>query len=116
MYLNVTDSAKKRLEKITDSHDGKVALYYNEGFKGTYACSIRGVFTLKLISNDSTEYAQVIDSNVGPFYIDRTDYGELTEKMTLDYNKPRNVLSLRSPYGIIADNMDVLDEDDKKVY
>lgn len=118
MYLNITDSAQERLEKINEKHGGRWMLYYNENFKGTYACGLRGTFTLKLVPEDSAEQNKTIDSTIGPVLVERTDYTELADakELTLDYKKSSNTLSLRSPFDWIAPNMDVLDENDKKLY
>lgn len=115
MYLTVTDSAKERLTYIQEKNSGSLALFYGD-VPGGFACGIRGVFSLKLVTSDDNTLDTTINSNIGEFHTQSEHLDDLSENLKLDYKKESNTLILKSDNGIINPNIGVVDNENNKLY
>ncbi|WP_080147196.1 iron-sulfur cluster biosynthesis family protein [Marinilactibacillus piezotolerans] len=114
MNIDISASAQKRLTNILENQSGQIELYYNENFQGSYACSIRGVFELK-ISDNISEDCETLDSPLGPIYIDPDKKEHLDEGTLIDYKENMNTLQLKGNSGMIVDNLRVVDDQGKSI-
>lgn len=107
MELGITPLAQKRITNILENHSGKIELYYNENFQGSYACSIKGVFELR-ISNKISESLNALESPLGTVYIDPAKVEHLDDDPFIDYQEKMNTLQLKGRSGMMVDNLRVV--------
>ncbi|GEQ32505.1 iron-sulfur cluster biosynthesis family protein [Marinilactibacillus psychrotolerans] len=115
MEIAMTALAEKRISNILEDHSGKLELYYNEKFQGSYACSITGVFELK-VSDNISESCETLNSPLGPVYIDPTKVTHLDDDPLIDYQEKMNTLQLKGRLGMIVDNLRVVNNQSKSLY
>lgn len=109
MKIEITAAAQKRITNILENHSGKLELYYNENFQGSYACSITGVFELK-VSDKISESCESLESPLGPIYINPTKMQHLDEDPLIDYQENMNTLQLKGRSGMMVDNLRVVND------
>ncbi|WP_225744764.1 iron-sulfur cluster biosynthesis family protein [Marinilactibacillus sp. Marseille-P9653] len=107
MELVITPSAQKKLTNILENHSGKLSLHYHEDFQGSYACSIRGVFQLKITENIS-ETVESLDTHLGPIYVEPENKQFLDEDPSIDFREDMNTFQLKGRSGLLLDNLRVV--------
>ncbi|WP_208560310.1 iron-sulfur cluster biosynthesis family protein [Marinilactibacillus kalidii] len=107
MELSIKPAAQKKLTNILENHSGKLMLHYHEDFQGSYACSIRGVFQIK-ITQAIPETAEALDSPLGSIYIEPENKQFLDENPTIDFLEDMNTFQLKGRSGLLVDNLRVV--------
>lgn len=115
MNIAMTPAAQKRITNILEDHSGKLELYYNENFQGSYACSITGVFMLK-VSEEISDSCEALESPLGSVYIDPDKKQHLDADPLIDYQEQMNTLQLKGRSGMMIDNLRVINNQNKSLY
>ena len=118
MYLTFTDKAQERLQRYLGK-DKKIILDYDDGvgpFSAMGNCSLDVNFKLVFVDKDMDlpDFDAHFDSNLGPVYYKGFDKPQYAEEMTLDFNKNFFTLPLKSPMGMLTDNVEVVDYEQEK--
>ncbi len=113
MKLTFTDAAKKRLARYL-SPTKKLVLDFDDGvgpFSALGNCSLDVNFKLVFVDQDQElpDFDAHFSSNLGEVYYKGYTKPQYAEEMTLDFEPTFFTMPLKSPQGVLCDNMEVVD-------
>lgn len=113
MYLNVTPAAQARLARYL-SPQKKLILDFDDGvgpFSALGNCSLDVNFKLILVDQAMAlpDFDAHFSSNIGEVYYKGYAKPQYAESMTLDFEATYFTLPLKSPHGLLSDNVEVVD-------
>jgi uncharacterized protein YqkB len=113
MFLNISDQAQVKLlpyieQKaviILDLDDG-VGKYSKMG-----VCSLDTSFRILILDQlqDRSDFNLTLDSSIGEVYVKDYSQRYLDEEMILDVDERLQVLTLKSPSGVLDNNVPIVD-------
>lgn len=113
MKLTFTDAAKKRLARYL-SPDKKLVLDFDDGvgpFSALGNCSLDVNFKLVFVDRDQDlpDFDAHFSSNLGEVYYKGYTKPQYAAEMTLDFEPTFFTMPLKSPQGVLCDNVEVVD-------
>lgn len=113
MHLTFTDAAQNRLQNYI-SPDKKMILDYDDGvgpFSALGNCSLDTNFKLLFVDpqKDLPDFDEHFESNLGPIYYKGYTKPQYADEMTIDFNSHVFTLPLKSPQGLLTDDIEVHD-------
>ncbi|KDN56987.1 MAG: hypothetical protein LPJ96_09675 [Exiguobacterium sp.] len=105
MNVQITDSAKARIDALKGERDGQMHLFYETEGCG---CGNSGIFEIRYVTETTSEDVE-IDSNVGPILIKNWTKIFLDEDMIIDYRDDKRTLVLKSNGQVFNSNLLVTD-------
>lgn len=113
MELTITPAAQKRLARYLAPHK-KIILDFDDGvgpFSDLGNCSLDVNFKLIFVDEkmDLPDFKAHFSSNYGEIYYKAYAQPQYAEQMTLDFDATYFTLPLKSPHGLLSDNVEVVD-------
>ncbi|WP_283585708.1 iron-sulfur cluster biosynthesis family protein [Limosilactobacillus ingluviei] len=113
MELTITPAAQKRLARYLAPHK-KIILDFDDGvgpFSDLGNCSLDVNFKLIFVDEkmDLPDFKAHFSSNYGEIYYKAYAQPQYAEQMTLDFDATYSTLPLKSPHGLLSDNVEVVD-------
>ncbi|WP_295730648.1 iron-sulfur cluster biosynthesis family protein [uncultured Limosilactobacillus sp.] len=113
MFLTFTEEAKQRLSHyLNDSK--KMLLDYDDGvgpFSALGNCSLDDNFKLIFVNRNQSfkDFNASFDSNLGKIYYKGYTKPQFADQMTVSFNSHVFTMPLKSPQGVLTDDIEVLD-------
>ena len=118
MYLTFTEDAKQRLGRYLGTSK-KMLLDYDDGvgpFSALGNCSLDDNFKLIFVNQDQSfkDFDASFDSNLGKIYYKGYTKPQLADQMMVSFNPHVFTMPLKSPQGILTDDLEILDISDNQ--
>ncbi|HJF53877.1 MAG TPA: iron-sulfur cluster biosynthesis family protein [Limosilactobacillus coleohominis] len=118
MYLTFTDDVKQRLSRYLGTSK-KMLLDYDDGvgpFSALGNCSLDDNFKLIFVNQSQSfkDFDASFDSNLGKIYYKGYTKPQLADQMTVSFNPHVFTMPLKSPQGILTDDLEILDVSDNQ--
>lgn len=115
MYLKISPAAQKRIKTVMKDHQ-QILMDFDDGvgpFSAIGNCSLDDSFRLILV-NDQLKFKDFnasFDSDLGRIYYKDYTKPYFDEQMTLSFNDHLFTMPLKSAFGILTDNVELVDGD-----
>lgn len=113
MEMTITPAAQQRLARYLAPHK-KIILDFDDGvgpFSDLGNCSLDVNFKLIFVDQAMPlpDFTAHFSSNLGEIYYKAYAKSQYAAQMTLDFDPTYFTLPLKSPYGLLSDNVEVVD-------